>query len=171
MKMNCATAENERHFGGGLKRRGRAGWGGHSGQGELGDTGDKLSSLLHVPWINEPSEMCGLCSTAASQLCQGCQLGLGAAQPHPVLKQGTPGLGKHWHWERLLWFTWIRAALGKQSYGCCRLWEFQHGLMPSAEDLLPREQICLALVAFSLTASPPNLQPRSIQQRLGSVLA
>lgn len=41
----------------GVEERGRGGWGpprdgGHSGQGELRDTGDKLSSLLHIPWIN-----------------------------------------------------------------------------------------------------------------------
>lgn len=90
-----------------------------------------LRAGLNLPWINELSWMCGLCSTAVSQLCQGCQLGLGAAQSHfylvgpPCAQTGhLPGLGKLWDWERLQRFTWMQAALGKQSNKCCLLWGF-----------------------------------------------
>lgn len=73
--------------------------GGHSGQGELGDTGDKFSSLLQIPWINELSWMCGLCSSAASQLCQGCSEPRVAftSCTHPVLKHlawANTGVGR-----------------------------------------------------------------------------
>lgn len=123
--LHCATTENERLFLGSER--------GGAGEGTAGRVSSGTPGTTPAPCCSFP----GLINS------QGCALLLfpscaraGLCSDPPCAQTGhPPGLGKHWHWERLEWFIWIQTVLGKQSNECCLLWEFLHGLILSVGNL------------------------------------